>query len=679
MFGGDRFLLFCSSTFFVVVVLCLSSSPLAAADVSPPSIKVKANNYYHNNNNNNNWVEQSRRYLQDGVDETETVTVTVNDNEVVNLEDDNDNKVCHIPTNWDPDKPVGGGGIDIKLKYTVGVLAIRGFDAAYAEFNATFNEYLTVTAGQKFDPPIEFELKPLNFLTLFSDAESRKVDFIYVNPSAYSCIESEYKSYSLASQVSRRKVSGQVYDLEKFGGVIATLSDRDDINTVLDLKDQRVAAASISGLGSGQMQFKAMIDNGMNYLDDPKQLVFTSNQGLVVKGLLAGDFDVGFIRTDQLERSKDADGNPVDLDKFKIINPQPDLEINGVPFPFQSSTELYAEWNIAALTHVAQDVSREVQHAMLNIATFADIGKYVDQCYQTNINSTTVDCNQIPLSELYTAGPIPCGITHDIAVKALNAQTNGKYAEWTTSLSYMQLRSMQEAVGFIKKDPESLTWRCVRSAELYDAISCPEGSFLRSKEEVDTACAVIGLDCGEGFQCICRPCEIPYELQCIDSVPIGDTCVALYIFIPSIILPILLLVGIIVHYYVEYKRKQSDSVWIVKIDELDFGDGSATIIGQGTFGLVLLAEYRGTQVAVKRVIPPGTERDSLFDPRKSTSKWSASVDSWGGGSLLEDVENGEYIIITTQFIIFNIQVLTDDIHSFSSISISLSCCSFSIL
>jgi ABC-type phosphate/phosphonate transport system substrate-binding protein len=659
MFGGEFFLLLYSFAFVVVGVLCLSSSPLVASAAATPSIKAKANNYYQNNNNknnnNNNWAEQSRRYLQEdsGVNETETVTVTVNDNaEVVNLEDDNDNKVCHIPTNWDPDKPVGGGGIDIKPKYTVGVLAIRGFDAAYAEFNATFNEYLTATAGQKFDPPIEFELKPLDFLTLFSDAEFRQVDFIYVNPSAYSCIESEYKSYSLASQVSRRKVKGQIYDLEKFGGVIATLSNRDDINTVLDLKDQRVAAASISGLGSGQMQFKAMIDNGMNYLDDPKQLVFTSNQGLVVKGLLAGQFDVGFIRTDQLERSKDADGNPVDINKFKVINPQPDLEINGVKFPFNSSTELYAEWNIAALTHVSQDVSREVQQAMLNVATYADIGKSVDRCYQTNINSTTVDCNQIPLSKLYTSGPIPCGVTNDIAVKALNAQTNGKYAEWTTSLSYMQLRSMQEAVGFIKKDPESLTWRCIRSAELYDAISCPDGYSLKSKEEVDTACAISGLDCGEGFQCICRPCEMPYERQCIDSVPIGERCVELYIFIPSIILPILLLVGIIVHYYVEYKRKQSDSVWIVKIDELDFGDGSATIIGQGTFGLVLLAEYRGTQVAVKRVIPPGTERDSLFDPRKSTSKWSASVDSWGGGgSILEDVENGEYIIIVTQFII----------------------------
>jgi len=111
------------------------------------------------------------------------------------------------------------------------------------------------------------------------------------------------------------------------------------------------------------------------------------------------------------------------------------------------------------------------------------------------------------------------------------------------------------------------------------------------------------------------------------------------------------LVGILVHYYVEHKRKQSDSVWIVKMNELDFGsdgignDGSPTIIGQGTFGLVLLAEYRGTQVAVKRVIPPNSDHDTLFEPQQSIR--ISSCDSWGASSVLDDIENSgtEYIYI----------------------------------
>jgi hypothetical protein len=241
-----------------------------------------------------------------------------------------------------------------KPVYKIGVLAIRGFEAAYQEFNRTFSDYLTATAGQRFDPPIRFEMKPLNFISLFSDSEASLVDYIYVNPSAYSCIESEYTAQSLVSQISRRNINGNIYDLKKFGGVIATRADNLDISSIHHLKDKIVAAASISGLGSGQMQFLEMKNAGMSYINDPKQLVFTSNQEKVVNGILNGDFDVGFVRTDQLERSQDADGNLIDRSLFKVIDMKANLTVDGEPFPFESSTPLYPEWNLAALSHVPQ-------------------------------------------------------------------------------------------------------------------------------------------------------------------------------------------------------------------------------------------------------------------------------------------------------------------------------------
>ena len=331
--------------------------------------------------------------------------------------------------NYDP-------SIHKKQVYTVGVLAIRGVDAAYNEFNTTFNQYLTATAGQSFDLPIQFEMKPLNFLSLFSDTADRNVDFIYVNPSAYSCIESEYEAYSLVSQVSKRNIGGNIYNLKKFGGVIATHVNNTDINTIIDLKDKIIAAASISGLGSGQMQFREMKLAGLDYLNDPKQLIFTSNQGKVVAGILNKQFDVGFIRTDQLERSKDSEGNPIPLSNFKIIDPKPNLQIDGIPFPFQSSTPLYPEWNLASLTHVPDDISREVQNAMLAISDRATIGKQYLECIDTHNN--TAYCDDVIF---------PCegndGDTKEITTLAVQAMTDGKYSSWVPTLSYMQLRSMQ--------------------------------------------------------------------------------------------------------------------------------------------------------------------------------------------------------------------------------------------
>eukprot|EP00980_Cylindrotheca_fusiformis_P023344 scaffold10399_cov113-Cylindrotheca_fusiformis.AAC.4 len=60
-------------------------------------------------------------------------------------------------------------------------------------------------------------------------------------------------------------------------------------------------------------------------------------------------------------------------------------------------------------------------------------------------------------------------------------------------------------------------------------------------------------------------------------------------------------VGILLFF--ERKRRQTDALWYVKKEELKFAD-PPEIIGRGGFGLILKAEYRGTDVAVKRVLPP---------------------------------------------------------------------------
>ena len=58
---------------------------------------------------------------------------------------------------------------------------------------------------------------------------------------------------------------------------------------------------------------------------------------------------------------------------------------------------------------------------------------------------------------------------------------------------------------------------------------------------------------------------------------------------------------------VERKKRQADSVWNVGSSEIQFGD-PPTVIGSGSFGLVVLAEFRGTKVAVKRALPPRKDR-----------------------------------------------------------------------
>lgn len=61
----------------------------------------------------------------------------------------------------------GGNGPPIPLRgkrhYVVGVLAIRGVDNAFAEYNQTFNEYLTQQVGSRFEPPVTFSMRAMGF------------------------------------------------------------------------------------------------------------------------------------------------------------------------------------------------------------------------------------------------------------------------------------------------------------------------------------------------------------------------------------------------------------------------------------------------------------------------------------------------------------------------------------
>ncbi len=61
-------------------------------------------------------------------------------------------------------------------------------------WKATFENYLTDIVGKKYDPPFNFSLVPLISTTAaYEVVASGKVDFIYLNPSLYSCLESEHE------------------------------------------------------------------------------------------------------------------------------------------------------------------------------------------------------------------------------------------------------------------------------------------------------------------------------------------------------------------------------------------------------------------------------------------------------------------------------------------------------
>lgn len=408
--------------------------------------------------------------------------------------------------------------VKLKPKYKIGVLAIRGTEAAFSTYNATFTEYLSATAGHRFDPLIEFEMVAVDFESVYELSKKAELDFLFVNPSLTSCIASQFSTQSLASLIVSTTVYGEEISLSEFAGLTITQAGNDEINTITDLKNKTVAAISISGFGSGLMQFYEMQKNGLSYISDPAQLVFTGDQGDVVRGVVDGTFDAGFIRTGMIEKTKDRDGKLVDPSKIKIIDKRRDLTASGVVFPYEHSTPLYPEWNFVATKTTPFEISREVQAALLAVERQGKTGKLLEAC----LGNGAVECTDLAALDPESS----CDTTLETASAALKALSNGGYVGWRTTLAYNDVQEVLYDTGNLKKDPMSKEWGCVSGANLYETINCPNGFYRLPRDLFQTSCELAGFNCPEGSECVCRPCfkALPVEVAPQETFVPGAGC-----------------------------------------------------------------------------------------------------------------------------------------------------------
>lgn len=257
------------------------------------------------------------------------------------------------------------------------------------------------------------------------------------------------------------------------------------------------------------MQIYEMGKAGLSYVNEPKQVVFTKDQVDIVRGVISGRFDVGFIRTNQIELTRDEDGDLIDPKLFKIIEPKIHVMDDGELFPFLHSTDIFPEWPIAALPNVPHDVQKAVQEALVDFGAHSTIGQMINDCKSSNNNGS---CDFLSYRD--DVRNAPCNASEDLALMAAEAAQKSHINAFRTARSYFELRSMQEKAGFLVQD-ENDDWYCTRPADLFDGITCPEGYFKRDREEFEKGCEQVGLDCdeNENYDCFCKPCVKAFEVD----------------------------------------------------------------------------------------------------------------------------------------------------------------------
>jgi len=247
----------------------------------------------------------------------------------------------------------------------IGVRAHNGVSQGLQQWQKTA-DYLT-----KAIPEHEFIIVPVVGIEDMLTAVSRnEFDFVLSNPSMAVELEMRSGVTQLVTLINNR----QNKPYTKFGSVIFTRSDRDDINDLGDLKGKSFVAVSPKGFGGWLVALRELRHLGIMPEKDFSKLSFSNSlQQDVVYSVLNKENDAGVVRTDMLERMA-ADGL-INFNDFKVLN-----EKVTANFPFVHSTELYPEWPLSKSKNTSSNLAQKVSLALLTMPEnhpAAKAGKYI--------------------------------------------------------------------------------------------------------------------------------------------------------------------------------------------------------------------------------------------------------------------------------------------------------------
>ena len=234
---------------------------------------------------------------------------------------------------------------------TIGVLAFRGDDAAYARWSA-MADYLSDRIGGH-----RFRILPLSLEGMSEMVAGDRLDFILTNTGNYVMLEHAFGVSRLATLELRH--SREV--LTQFGAVLFTRANHPSLRRLDDLPGHSMMAVGRNAFGGFQMAWREMKDLGIDPFADLQDLQFVGfPQDDIVLAVIDGRIDAGTVRSGTIERMA-ADG-AIDLDGIRVLGAR-----NNPQFPFLHSTRLYPEWPFAKSRNTPEDLAQRVAIALLQM------------------------------------------------------------------------------------------------------------------------------------------------------------------------------------------------------------------------------------------------------------------------------------------------------------------------
>lgn len=233
----------------------------------------------------------------------------------------------------------------------IGVLAHRGQKEVTTTWGPLLG-YLDASLS-----PYQFHIVPLDFAEMHDVVANHAVDFILTSPGNFIDLQ---KSFAVQPLVMLKKeYLGN--ELDEFGAVIFTRADKQEINSIKDLKSKSFMGVNSGAFGGFQMAWNEFKKSSFDPFTELSDLQFSGfPHSAVVAAVRNGLVDAGTVRTGILESMHDQ--GLIDIKNFKILNPQ-----IRQGFPYLLSTELYPEWSMAALADTDPVLAKALLESLKNM------------------------------------------------------------------------------------------------------------------------------------------------------------------------------------------------------------------------------------------------------------------------------------------------------------------------
>ena len=233
-------------------------------------------------------------------------------------------------------------------------------------------------------PDRDFLVKALTYPEMNSAVTNRQLDFVFTNPGHFVLLK---MTGSLSAPLATLAQNVNEQSSSVFGGVIFCRSGQNDINNLSDIKGKIVAAPDTESLGGYQMQAFELNRAGVRLPKDVRLLITGMPHDNVIKAVLSGQADVGFVRSGVIEGAT-REGK-LNIKQLKLLN------LQKLPkFPQRVSTRLYPEWPFCALSNTDEDLARHVAAALFTIEENASVMRAV------SIHGFSVPADYTPVEEL---------------------------------------------------------------------------------------------------------------------------------------------------------------------------------------------------------------------------------------------------------------------------------------